>query len=112
MKTEPELEHEKYQTPEEIARDDYYKSVIIEVFDLLLCSTFSGHRVLRRSHGPTINSYKNTAINVKDEKIISIGEFNYHGYTSIRSMHKAFIIKNFGNITIEEFEEKYPEWTI
>lgn len=51
-------------------------------------------------------------INVKDLKVLD----NRSGTEIILfaqwAMHIDNIIKNLGNITDEEFEENYPEWTI
>ncbi len=100
----------------EFSKDvNYYRNLRIDKFDLLLCRSFSGHRILRRSYGLTSEAYKYGSaysVEVLDEKIISHGSEKYIVYDEISSMHKSNIIKNFGNITIEEFEKEYPEWTI
>ena len=53
---------------------------------------------------------KDDYLKVEDLKVMrSIGEVQT--YQSWSLYHSA-IIKNFGNITLEEFEENYPEWMI
>lgn len=49
-------------------------------------------------------------VNVDDLKILVPGQVNE--FLCIRYIHLTNIKKNFGKISLKEFEENYPEWTI
>lgn len=51
-------------------------------------------------------------INVKDLKVLDNRSGTDIMLFAEWAMHADNIIKNFGNISLEEFEENYPEWII